>query len=138
MIMNDKDLTSYKLKSYDIQLIHSTNCWLFRLNQICMFWCSFSTVKWFQIQKLRMLTLICADWFSCEITRVICAKFSSRIANISSNTLLNCRMSHKDALMIMKLCLCCIKISFHMIKIVRFSKLTSSEYAMMKQINVSW
>ncbi len=85
-----------------------------------------------------MLTLICADQFSCEITRVICAKFSSRIADISLNTSLNCRMSHKDALMIMKLCLCCIKISSHMIKIMHFSKLTSSEHAMMKQMNISW
>jgi len=38
----------------------------------------------------------------------------------------------------MKLCLCCIEISFHMIKIIHFSKLTSSERAVMKQINVSW
>ncbi len=138
MIMNDKDLISYKSKSYDIWSIHSTNYWLFRLDWICMFWCSFSTVKWFQIQKLRMLTLICIDWFSREITRVICAKFSSRIADISSNTSLNCRMLHKNALMIMKLCLCCIEISFHMIKIIHFSKLISSEHAMMKQMNVSW
>ena len=138
MIMNDKDLTSYKSKSYDIQSIHSTNCWLFRLDRIRMFWCSFSTVKWFQIQKLQMLTLICADRFSHEITKVIYAKFSSRIADISLNTSLNCRMSHKNALMIMKLCLCCIEISFHMIKIMHFSKLTSFEHAMMKQMNVSW
>ena len=138
MIMNNKDLTSYKSKSYDIRLIHSTNCWLFRLNWIRMFRCSFSTVKWFQIQKLRMLTLICADRFSREITKVICAKFSSRIADISSNTSLNCRMLHKDALTIVKLCLCCIETSFHMIKIVRFSKLTSSKRAVMKQIDVSW
>ncbi len=138
MIMNDKDLTSYKSKSYDIWSIHLTNCWLFRLDWICMFWCSFSTVKWFQIQKLWMLTLICADQFSHEITRVICAKFSSRIADISSNTLLNCRMLHKDALMIMKLCLCCIEISSHIIKIVHFSKLTSFKCAMIKQIDVLW
>ena len=137
MIMNDKDLTSYKLKLYDIQSIHSTNCWLFRLDWICMFWCSFSTIKWFQIQKLQMLILICINWFSHEITRVICAKFFSRITDISLNTLLNCRMSYKDALMIMKLCLCCIKISSHIIKIIHFSKLTSFKCAMMKQINVS-
>ncbi len=138
MIMNDKDLTSYKSKSYDIWSIHSTNCWLFRLDWIRMFRCSFSTVRWFQIQKLRMLTLICTDRFSREITKVICAKFSSRIADISSNTSLNCRMLHKDALMIVKLCLCCIEISSHMIKIICFSKLTSSEHAMMKQINILW
>ncbi len=132
MIMNDKDLTSYKSKSYDIWSIHSTNYWLFRLNWIRMFWCSFSMIKWFQIQKLWMLTLICADRFSCEITRVICAKFFSRITDISLNTSLNCKMLHKDTLMIMKLCLCCIEILFHMIKIVHFSKLTSSERAVMK------
>ncbi len=138
MIMNDKDLTSYKSKSYDIWSIHSTNCWLFRLDWIRMFQCSFSTVRWFQIQKLQMLILICADRFSYEIMKVICAKSSSRIADISSNTSLNCRMLYKDALMIMKLCLCCIEISSHMIKIVHFSKLTSSERAVMKQMNVSW
>jgi hypothetical protein len=132
MIMNDKDLTSYKLKSYDIWSIHLINYWLFKLDLIHMFWCSFSTVKWFQIQKLQMLILIYVDWFSYEIMKVIYAKFSSRIADISLNTSLNCRMSHKDVLMIMKLCLCCIEISFHMIKIMHFSKLTSFERAVMK------
>ncbi len=84
-----------------------------------------------------MLTLICTDRFSHEITKVICAKFSSRIADILLNTSLNCKMSHKDALIIMKLCLCCIEISSHMIKIVHFSKLISFERAVMKQMNVS-
>jgi hypothetical protein len=137
MIMNDKDLTSYKSKSYDIWLIHLINCWLFRLNWICMFQCSFSMIKWFQIQKLQMLMLIYIDQFSHEITKVICAKSSSRITDISLNILLNCKMSHKDALMIMKLCLCCIKISFYIIKVVHFSKSASSERAVMKQMNVS-
>ncbi len=40
--------------------------------------------------------------------------------------------------MIMKLCLCCIEISSYMIKIMHFSKLTSSECAMIKQMNISW
>jgi hypothetical protein len=84
-----------------------------------------------------MLTLIYADQFSHEIMKVIYAKSSSRIINISSNTLLNCKMSHKNALMIMKLCLCCIETLSYIIKIVHFSKSASSEHAVMKQMNVS-
>ncbi len=46
-------------------------------------------------------------------------------------------MSYKNALTIVKLCLYYIKISFHIIKAVRFSKLISFERVVMKQMKVS-